>query len=263
MKTLFLVGDSTVANYDLTVDDKLLLFPRNGYGMWIPRFFHGSIFVRNLALSGRSSKSFLREENYSVLQNTLKSGDYLMIAFGHNDEKFHDESRFTFGGGDIEDENSFKFHLYNFYIKLARDRGATPILCTPIVRRSLENDYVGDRVHKIPEVTVGGMTYPASDYSLAVRELGRDLKVPVIDMTKSTRELYQSVGAEKAAEFHATLSFSKDDVDNTHLNSFGAAVVARLFAENLKNSDCDLRNDLLDDFFVPTIFDRGENSQEK
>ena len=50
----------------------------------------------NLALSGRSSLDFLSEANYATLKNSIKAGDYLLIGFGHNDEKYTDSDRFTY-----------------------------------------------------------------------------------------------------------------------------------------------------------------------
>ena len=69
MKTLFLVGDSTVSNYDFEPDR---FYPRWGYGMAIGAFLKEGVKVCNLALPGRSSLSFLKEDNYSVLVDNIK-----------------------------------------------------------------------------------------------------------------------------------------------------------------------------------------------
>lgn len=259
MSILYLVGDSTVCNYDLSCEDRDFLYPRNGYGMWLSSFFKSDIFVKNLALGGRSSKSFLTEDNYKYLTENLREGDFLMIGFGHNDEKFKDEYRFTYGAGDIDNTRSFKYHLYNYYVKLAFDRGATPILTTPIVRRSPTNEYVYDRVHALGEVTCGGQTFSASDYPLAIRELAKDFNVTLIDMTALTKELYFNIGVKKSIELHATTSRSSDDVDNTHLNSFGAKVLARVWCDALKKTDCVLKDHLLNNFISPNLSDRFAN----
>ncbi len=251
MPTLFLVGDSTMCYYDLTVEDREFLYPRNGYGMWLNRNFNGSLFIKNLALSGRSSKSFLQEENYLHLKNTIKKGDYLLIGFGHNDQKFMDENRFTYGGGDITDKSSFKYSIYNYYIKLAWDVGATVILATSICRRSEENLYQGDRIHSIGKVVCGGVEYPASDYANATRELAKELNITLIDMTLATKTLYENLGVEENKKFHATLSMKENDIDNTHLNSYGAGIVAYEFCKLLSKSNSTLKNYLCDSFYVP------------
>jgi rhamnogalacturonan acetylesterase len=41
--------------------------------------------VVNNAISGRSSRSYTDEGRFTTLINTVKSGDYVIIEFGHND----------------------------------------------------------------------------------------------------------------------------------------------------------------------------------
>lgn len=255
MPKVFLTGDSTVSDYDLSNTDLNFLYPRNGYGMWINRYFKGSVYIKNLALPGRSSLSFISEDNYRILKSEIKEGDYLVVAFSHNDEKYLDDKRFTFGAGDLNDPESFKYHLYNYYIKLAGSVGAHAVLCTPIVRRSPENVYTGDRIHSIGEVTSSGVKYPPSDYPEAIRELAEKFDLPLVDMTEATKKLYSDLGADKNVTFHATTSEKQSDTDNTHLNSYGAAVIARVFATELKKTKSDLKNYLLEDFYTPVFSD--------
>ncbi len=240
MINVFLVGDSTMCYYDLKVEDTEFLYPRNGYGMWLNKFFDNEVNIINLALSGRSSKSFLKEDNYRILCEKLGKGDYLFIAFGHNDEKYKDETRFTYGGGDINDELSFKHSLYENYIKLAQNVGAIPILVSSIVRRSPENVFTGDRVHILGEVDCYGKHFPQSDYPLADLELAKELNLDFIDMTTATKNYYIKVGENETKKMHATQSFDENDTDNTHLNSYGAFVIAQIFIGELKKLDINL-----------------------
>ena len=87
--TVYVVGDSTLSAFS---DDYYL--PRYGYGTQLSRYLQEGVQVVNLALSGRSSKSFLTEENYKKLLDGLSCGDFLVIGFGHNDEK-HEPERYT------------------------------------------------------------------------------------------------------------------------------------------------------------------------
>lgn len=251
MNKLFLVGDSTVCYYDLANEDLDFVYPRNGYGMWLQNRLKG-VEVVNLALSGRSSKSFLQESFYKKLMGEIGEGDFLSISFGHNDEKFKDVLRWTFGGGEINDERSFKYSLYTNYVKPALSVGAKPILCTPIVRRSETNDYVGDRVHKLGEVECDGIKFPPSDYPQSIRELAKELKLSLIDMTELTKEFYCSLSPEKTAQLHATLSKNLCDVDNTHLNSFGAHVIANLYIDGLQKTDSELKKFIVSEREKPT-----------
>ena len=221
--TVYMVGDSTVCNY---TNDTSLAFPRNGYGMWVGNYLNENATVVNLALSGRSSKSFLQETNYTTLKNSISKGDYLIIGFGHNDEKIEDATRYTNPTGDVNDQTSFQYHLYTYYVKLAMDAGAHPILCTPIVRRHTSNNYEGSSGH----VTNGG------DYAQAIVNLGAQFNVPVIHLRDLTKAYYSSLTADQTAKLHATTGKVETNIDNTHLNSYGAAQVAYMFAKALSTS---------------------------
>lgn len=247
--TLFVVGDSTVCDYgyydkggvvldsaSIKITDSTYFYPRYGYGMQLYNYLSSKITVNNLALSGRSSKSFIDEENYTTLKNSIKSGDFLLIGFGHNDEKSDDETRFAVANGSTETEGSFKYNLYNYYVKVALDAGATPILCSPVVRANASNDYSGNSGH----VTATG------DYGKDVVELGAEKGVQVVDLTSITKELYTSLGYEKAIYFHAMTSGSSatepkvSSADQTHLNIYGAKMVASKIAAVIKGSSCAL-----------------------
>ena len=224
--TMYLVGDSTVAEFADSY-----FYPRYGYGTQIGNYFGDKVTVVNLALSGRSSKSFLTEANYTTLKNSLKAGDFLVIGFGHNDEKSDDSARFTDASKDYTDPSSFGYHLYEYYIKLAREVGAIPILCTPIVRAKSSDDYSGNEGH----VTATG------DYAQAIRDLGEAVDVNVIDLTALTKARYEQIGFDEACYYHAVIAGKYDtdgvtvvpnwaSVDKTHLNIYGAKYVAYLFA---------------------------------
>ena len=100
--------------------------------------------TQNLALSGRSSRSFLAEQNYQTLKSSLGKGDYLFIQFGHNDEKTDesvypglgtypnlDWSTLDTSGKDSQGRYSYEYLLTAYYINLAKNKGAVPVLVTP------------------------------------------------------------------------------------------------------------------------------------
>lgn len=229
--TIYLVGDSTVCSFA-----DAYYYPRYGYGTQLAGYLAPEATVVNLALSGRSSKSFLAEANYETLKNSLKPGDYLLIGFGHNDEKSDDAERFTDASKPYTDETSFGYYLYNYYVKLAIDAGATPILCTPIVRAATDNGYNDSEAH----ITATG------DYAQAIRDLGAAVDVPVVDLTAATKAEYEAKGFEGAKLYHAVTSGIKEgdsivpnwaSVDKTHLNIYGAKFVAYCLASQLKGID--------------------------
>jgi lysophospholipase L1-like esterase len=244
--TLFLVGDSTVCEFT-----DAYYYPRYGYGTQLKNYLNSNVTVNNLALSGRSSKSYITEANYTTLKSSMKSGDYLMIGFGHNDEKFED-ARYTNPNTDVSDTRSFKYYLYTYYIKPALDAGATPILCTPIVRRSASDSYTGAVIHDTSSDTSGGTTYPGGDYAKAIRELGATYNVTVIDNTNLTKDLYSTLTASETLYLHAWVSDNSASVDNTHINIYGAKYVAYLIASAIQKSSCSLKSYVLGTIAAPT-----------
>jgi lysophospholipase L1-like esterase len=230
---LYLVGDSTVCSFNDTY-----YYPRYGYGTQLYRYFNLPII--NLALSGRSSKSFIVEKNYQNLLQNIKSGDFLLIGFGHNDEK-PDPLRYTNPSLKIDNPSSFQYYLYTFYIKIALDRGAIPILCTPIVRRNPAGEYTGIFIHKTDNIE----NFPGGDYAESIRQLGQQLGITVLDLTNRTKKLYETLGPEKTLLFHARTTENPSSIDNTHVNIYGAAIIAYILAEELSQTNNPLTSHLL------------------
>ena len=186
-KNLWVVGDSTLSSFE----DKYYL-PRYGYGTKLQEYLDDEIIVKNIALSGRSSKSYTTEPEYQTLLSGMKKDDYLIIGFGHNDEKTEND-RYTQGEGDYLTQGTFAFSLYNNYIKKAQEAGCTPILCTPIVRRSPDGKWNGQMLH----VTAPVGEYKGGDYPKAIRDLARQLNIALVDMTMMTKEMYDRLGADE------------------------------------------------------------------
>ena len=236
---IYVVGDSTVCSF---TDDYYM--PRYGYGTQIAEYFNVTEEqVENLAMSGRSSLSFLSESNYTTLETSIAEGDYLIIGFGHNDEKDDDATRYTDPVPDYQTATgtdgapSFQYTLYENYVKLAKDAGATPILCTPIVRYTADGDYTGNVVHNTDK----------GDYSQAILSLGAATDTTVIDLTTITKELYLKDNAA-AKNFHACTTYEGEKpnetasgLDATHLNKYGAKMVAYQFTQAILESDSSLK----------------------
>lgn len=220
--TVYIVGDSTACIYG---NDDDYAVPRAGWGMYLDKYLNKNAEVVDLALAGRSSKSFTQEENYQKLKDNLKAGDILLIQFGHNDAKNKSEedlaSRYTDPEGDVDTEGSFKNSLYNNYVKLAEEKGATPVLITPISRRKFKDGVVTDSHGK---------------YDDAVRELAEEKNIEMIDATALTEDLYNKVGEETAEVFHAVYNDTSKGYDNTHLSHYGAMVVSALIASELDDT---------------------------
>lgn len=234
--TLWLVGDSTVCAFNDSY-----FYPRYGYGTQIANYLDDTYKVQNLAVSGTSSKSFLSNANYQTLLDGIAQGDTLVIGFGHNDEKSDDAARFTDPNGDYTTEGSFANSLYTNYVKMAQDKGADVVLCTPIVRRT-SGSWADNNLH----VTAAG------DYPQAIRDLAEAVNVPLVDLTAKTKELYDSLGTTETLYLHAWTSSKESSVDNTHLNIYGAKKVAWLFANALAETEAPLASHVSLDAGEPT-----------
>ena len=101
--TVFMIGDSTMANKPLDKENQ-----ERGWGQMLPMFFEGAIKVDNHAVNGRSSKSFIDEGRWEKVREKIRPGDYVIIQFGHNDEKAKSADRYTVPGGTF-DANLKKF----------------------------------------------------------------------------------------------------------------------------------------------------------
>ena len=209
MPVMYLVGDSTV-------DDNTP--PFRGWGYAMRKWAAEGVEVRNLAVSGCSSRSFLNRHLFQEALDKMTSGDLLLIQFGHNDEK-DDEERHT------DPATTFPETL-KIYLRAAAERGAVPVLCTPVSRRFFTGD--------------GSLLYTHGEYAGAIRKLAEDEQVLLIDLEKMTRSLYLALGEEGTARLFVRLmprehpDFPDGHDDRTHFNEQGAAEVASLVASALR-----------------------------
>ena len=118
MPTIYIIGDSTVE------DNKP---PFRGWGWALPKFLREGVQVQNHAMSGRSTRSFVDEGRFDPVREGMKPGDVLMIQFGHNDEKA-DPTLHT------DPDSSYQDFL-RMYCRTAMEKGALPVLLSPVSRR--------------------------------------------------------------------------------------------------------------------------------
>lgn len=199
---VFLVGDSTVSSYGPE------RAPRQGWGMQLQAWLDASHWqVRNHAQSGRSARSFIEEGWLAPVEQELQPGDVLLIQFGHNDEKQEDPTRYN------EPQRAYPAWLQR-YLALARSKGATPILVTPLARRKFEP---GSKLDQL--LDTHGL------YTQAMRELAAREQVGLIDLNDISMTWLRALGDETSKPYfmHVPAQGLRDD---THLQERGAAVVA-------------------------------------
>lgn len=203
---IVLIGDSTVCNYPATRPDR-------GWGQFIEeRFKDGAVKVINLAASGRSTKTFVQEGCWKKAFE--EKPDYVLIQFGHNDSHSPDKPEST------DAATVYKDYLRR-YIDEARAIRATPILVTPMVRRTFDAQ--------------GKITGNLLPYVNAMKEVGSEKKVAVIDLHASSQALAEKLGPVASAE----MANKKGDV--THFNEKGARAMADLVMSELPTAEPKLK----------------------
>ena len=213
MITIYWAGDSTVKQ------NSIATYPQTGIGQEFERFVRRcEVRVENHAENGRSSRSFIDEGRLAPIYDRICQGDFLFIQFGHNDEKSEDPARYT------DPDSTFPAHLER-YINLARNKGATPVLITPVTRFHL-----GDATEQYRHVR----------WAEAIRRTGERLSVAVIDLTKLSEEYVLAMGEAARTTLYMNLPagvyphFPNGQRDNTHLQPAGATAFAGLIARELK-----------------------------
>lgn len=236
--TVFMIGDSTMANKPLDKENQ-----ERGWGQMLPMYLTGPVKVDNHAVNGRSSKSFIDEGRWDKVLEKIRPGDYVIIQFGHNDEK-PKADRHTDPGSTFDD-NLRKF------VNESRNKGATPILMNSIVRRNFPtsdgkgatgtDDLAKSLQTDKNEFSTEGkiLVDTHGDYIIAPRNVATELAVFFIDMNAATHELVQGLGAEQSKTLFMwipenTYEFCpKGKIDNTHLNVKGAIQVAGLAIDRM------------------------------
>lgn len=237
LTTIFVIGDSTAAKKDLSTGS-----PERGWAMALQSYFDSTyIRVDNHAVNGRSSKSFIDEGRWDKVLSLINPGDYVIIQFGHNDEK-PQPARHT------EPGSTFDANLAKF-VNETRAKGGIPILMNPVVRRNfavkavkndddeaLRNTTFKDGAN-IKEGNVLVDTHGL--YAVAPRNVADSLHVLFVDATQITHDLEQGLGVEDSKKLHMWYKPGEHPAipdgkqDNTHYNIYGAHQVARLLADAL------------------------------
>ena len=214
---VYLIGDSTVADYTGNYDEKDYMttrYPIAGWGQVFQPFLSSdslskirniikadSAIVVNKARGGRSTRTFFEEGRWAEVHKALQKGDVVMMQFGHNDAAENKPERYT-------SVPAYKEYL-RLYVKQTREKGALPILLTPVNRNYPWKDGKLSNVH-------GG-------YPQAVKEVAKELQVPLIDLTQLSIDAFTAKGQEYVtSHYFMNLPAGKFEAypdgqnDNTH-----------------------------------------------
>ena len=216
LPTVFVAGDSTASNSD-----------RQGWGDPFESYFDSSkVTVLNRARAGRSARTFLNEGLWDKLLAEVKSGDYVLIQFGHNDGGAPDQPpargdlpgigdeahEFTMPDGQTELVHTFGWYIRKF-VTDAQAKGAHPIVLSPTVRNIWQADSV--------ERGTGSGRFGRWSQQVADAE-----KAPFVDATNIIADAYESMGQAKVTPLFP--------VDHTQTSQTGADLNASLIVAGLK-----------------------------
>lgn len=209
---LHLVGDSTMA------DKPNLAYPERGWGMLLREFMHPSLTIVNHAANGRSTLRFLNEGRWQLLLSELRRGDYVLLQFGHNDQKKDDPARYAPAFGLYQ-------QLLTRFIEELRSKGAIALLATPICRRSFNAD--------------GVLETNLQEYAEAMRQVADATHTPLIDLQTLSCNDLQRFGPVQSQAYYIQVpaglyaQFPQGKIDNTHLSTQGATWIAQHFVRDI------------------------------
>lgn len=213
-KTIYMAGDSTMQSYSSAQA------PQEGWGQQFGRYFANGAVVQNDSIGGRSSKSFMVDGRLDTILQRIKPGDFFFISFGHNDASIGIPDRYA-------SPADYKTYLTR-YVNGAKQRGATPVLLTPVGRRDF-NTVTQEFNVSFPE------------YVKAAKEVAVELNVPLIDLSQLSITDYNRIGLAATEKIFLYANpgeypkYPNGVGDNTHFSSYGAQVIAGLVAGAVKD----------------------------
>ena len=218
----YIIGDSTVKNGDGTGKGGLW-----GWGDFIAGYFDTTkISVRNHAIGGRSSRTFITEGRWDKVLATLKKGDYVIMQFGHNDGGPLDDTaraRGSIRGIGNESKEIYNpimkkqevVYTYGYYmrkyIRDAKARGAIPIVCSPIPRNEWKD---------------GKVIRSRDSYAGWAEQVAKEEGAFFIDINDLISTKYEQLGTEAVKPFFPG--------DHTHTDLNGAKLNAQIVMEELQ-----------------------------
>jgi lysophospholipase L1-like esterase len=194
---IFICGDSTAASYNPEETQMV------GWGQLLGNHLP-AVTVVNLAMAGRSTKTFLQEHRLDPVSSKARPGDLMLVQFAHNDENEKKPERYV-------PLPAFRENLSTF-VRFARELKLIPVLLTPICMR----------------VWQGGVLQPThGEYPAAAAAVADSLSVPLIDLYTESFRIVSALGEECSKGL-----FMPDDI--AHTRFAGADRFAVFAADGLK-----------------------------
>lgn len=228
--TLYIIGDSTVRNGDGKGTNQ-----QWGWGSLLAPFFDtNAISIRNHAIGGRSSRTFINEGRWQRILDELKPGDFVLMQFGHNDAGPLDDTaraRGTIRGIGEESKEIYNpktqkqevVYTYGWYMRKyvneAKAKGAIPIICSPVPRNNFKD---------------GKVSRADDSYGKWARETATSTGAYFIDLNNTIADEYEKLGPDQVKTFFPA--------DHTHTNEAGAKLNAEIVVKGVQAlKDCELK----------------------
>lgn len=261
-KKVHTLGDSTMAPYDESAT------VTRGWGMYFGNFLTNGWTSINYAKGGRDSRGGYNEL-WQTAKKNVEAGDYVIITFGHNDEKnsgmdgyalkaYYESIGDATAATAVDLRGTVPSTTYKEWlgkiVDEVKELGATPIICSPVCRSYFSGSKIKrngrhDLGDSFSILTAEGIkekqSVPANDhtmdYAYHSEQLAKEKGVAFIDLTTATAALYESYGDTKCHEYLF------DGQGSTHFNTTGALLVARECARLMKAQGI-----MADDITLPT-----------
>lgn len=212
--TVYLCGDSTMAARGANDGST------DGWGQYLGKYLN--VPVVNKAIGGRSARSFTKENRFKDVAALAKSGDIVVISFGHNDggsPRSNDNGRSNCPGTGTEtcisDKTGETVYTFPFYIiqasKLMLAKGATVILSS----QTPKNQWAGGVYNDSPPRFV--------DYQRLSKEAVANPGATWVDHYRAVSNMYKKLGNKAVTAFYPK--------DNTHTSPAGAEAIAKAFVQ--------------------------------
>ncbi|WP_163707757.1 rhamnogalacturonan acetylesterase [Mangrovibacterium lignilyticum] len=229
---VYLIGDSTVADYSLEDNYQQQKFPITGWGQVFQSYLckdslarieliaADSVVVDDRAKGGRSTRTFFQEGRWRAVYDEMQAGDFVLMQFGHNDAAESKPERYV----NIEGYKEFLC----LFVTQTRQKGGIAVLITPVTRNyPWEDGVLLGTIH--------------GDYPGAMKEVAAELDVYLIDLTRSSAELFTKIGPDYVKENYfmnlpagVYKAYPDGQSDNTHFQPEGAKAVAGLVFDGLQ-----------------------------
>lgn len=201
-----LAGDSLVTEYGEGSA------PQAGWGQRLAQFLGEDVKVRNHAVGGESTQSFINNGRWEGLVSTVLANDIVLIQFMHNDKNSSREGYRTDAG------TTYKDNLKKF-ISETREKGGVPVLVTSLLPRQFNSDGTAKR--------------SLGDFPDAMRAVATETETPLVDVEQWSYDWLTGLGAEGSEPYYLTNKRDPEGNDNVHVTYDGADIVAKYIADEL------------------------------